>query len=67
MYKMLERAILNQVVNKYSLGRHLTGFLILNKDLLLKSGRLTTIGPEVTNVRIRQVGESLALTLRTHL
>ena len=54
-------------MNKYSLGRYLTGFLVLNKDLLLRSGRLTTIGPEVTNIRIRQVGESLAFILRTYL
>ena len=63
----LGRAILDQVVNKYSLGRHLTGFLILNKDLLPKSRRLTTIGLEVTNIRIRQAGESLALTLQIYL
>ena len=55
------------MVNRYSLGRHLTGFLILNKDLPLRSGRLTTIGLEVTNVGTRQVGEGLALALRTHL
>jgi len=60
---MLGRAILDQVVNKHSLKRHLTGFLVLSKDLPLRSGRLTTIGPEVTNVGIRQVGESLALIL----
>jgi len=50
-------------VNKHSLGRHLTGFLVLNKDLLLRSGRLTTVGLEVANIRIRQAGESLALAL----
>jgi hypothetical protein len=55
------------VVNRYSLGRHLTGFLILNKDLPLKSRRLITIGLEVTNIGTRQVGESLALTLRIYL
>ena len=55
------------MVNKHSLERHLTGFLILNKDLLLRNGRLTTVGLEVTNVGIRQVGESLALILRTYL
>ena len=55
------------MVNKYSLGRHLTGFLILNKDLLLKSRRLTTIGLEVTNIGIRQVGESSALILQIYL
>ena len=51
------------MVNKYGLGRHLTGFLVLNKDLLPRSRRLTTVGLEVINVRIRQAGESLALTL----
>ena len=60
---MLEQAILDKVVNKHSLGRHLTGFLIPNKDLPLRSKKLTTMGLEVTNVRIRQVGESLALIL----
>jgi len=60
---MLGRAILDQIVNKYSLGRHLTGFLILNKNLPLRSRRLTTIGLKVTNVGIKQVRESLALTL----
>ena len=54
-------------MNKYSLGRHLTGFLILNKDLPLRSRRLTTVGLEVTNIRIRQVGESLAFVLRIYL
>ena len=63
MPKILGRAILDQVVNKYGLVRHLTSFLILNKDLLPRSGRLTTMGLEVTNVRIRQMGESLALIL----
>ena len=41
------------MVNKYGLGRHLTGFLILNKDLLLRNRRLTTMGLEVINVGIR--------------
>ena len=50
-------------MNKHSLGRHLTGFLIPNKDLLLRSGRLAIIGLKVTNVRIKQAGKSLALTL----
>jgi len=50
-------------VNKYSLGRHLTSFLILNKDLLLKSKKLTIIGLEVINIKIVQRGESLALAL----
>ena len=63
----LGRVILDQVVNKYSLGRHLTSFLIPNKDLLLRSRRLTTIGLEVTNIGIRQVGESLAFILRIYL
>jgi len=55
------------VVNKYSLGRHLTSFLILNKDLPLRNRRLTTIGLKVTNVKIGQVGKSLALILRIYL
>jgi len=50
---MLGRAILDQVVNKYGLKRHLTGFLVPNKDLPLRSRRLTTIGLEVTNVGIK--------------
>ena len=61
------RAILDKVVNKHSLGRYLTGFLVLNKDLPPRSGRLTTIGLKVTNIKIRQVGESLALILQTYL
>ena len=65
--KMLGRVILDQVVNKHGLGRYLTSFLVLNKDLLLRSRRLTIVGLEVTNIGIRQAGESLALTLRTHL
>ena len=60
---MLGRVISDKVVNKYSLGRQLTGFLILNKNLLPRSRRLTTIGLKVTNIGIRQVGESLALIL----
>ena len=55
------------MVNRYSLGRYLTGFLVLNKDLPLRSRRLITIGLEVTNIRARQVGESLALLLRIYL
>ena len=55
------------MVNRYSLGRYLTGFLILNKDLLLRSRRLITIGLEVTNIGTRQVGEGLALALRIYL
>jgi len=55
------------VINKHSLGRHSTGFFILNKDLPLKSGRLTTIGLEVTNIRVIQVDKSLAIALQTHL
>ena len=50
-------------MNKYSLGKHLTGFLILNKDLLLKSERLTTIGLKVINIGTVQRGESSALAL----
>jgi len=50
-------------VNKHGLGKYLTGFFILNKDLLLKSRRLIIVGLEVINIRIRQIGESLALVL----
>ena len=64
---MLGRVILDWVVNKHGLGRHLTGFLILNKDLLLRSRRLTIVGLKVTNIRIRQTEESLALILQIHL
>jgi len=67
MSKILKKAILDQVVNKYSLGRHLTGFFVLNEDLPLKSKRLTTVGLEVINIKIKQVRESLTLTLRTYL
>ena len=41
------------MVNKYGLGRYLTGFLVPNKDLPLRSERLTIMGLEVTNIRIR--------------
>jgi len=51
------------VVNKYGLGRYLTGFFILNEDLLLRSGKLTTVGLEIINIRIVQRGKSLAFTL----
>jgi hypothetical protein len=54
------------VVNKHSLGRHLTGFFILNKDLLLKSEKLIIIRLEVADIGIGQAGESLALALRTY-
>jgi len=54
------------VVNKHGLKRHLTSFFILNKNLPLKSRRLITVGLKVINVKIRQVGESLAFTLQTH-
>jgi len=40
------------MVNKYGLGRHLTGLFVLNKDLLLKSRKLTTVGLKATNIRI---------------
>ena len=60
------RVILDQVANKHGLGRHSTGFLIPNKDLPLKNRRLTTIGPKVTNIKIRQTRESLALVLRIY-
>ena len=59
-------AISDQVVNKYGLGRHLTGFLVLNEDLPPRSGRLSTLGLEAANVGAIQAGESSALTLRTH-
>ena len=55
------------MVNKYSLRRHLTGFFFLNKKLLLKSRRLTTIGLEVINIKIRQVKESSAFVLQIYL
>jgi len=63
---MLRQAILDKVVNKHGLGRHLTGFLILNKDLPPRSRRLTTIGLEITNIGVRQVEESLALILQIY-
>ena len=50
---MLERGILDRKQIKHGLGRHLTSFLVPNKDLLLRSRRLTIVGPEVTNVGIR--------------
>jgi len=61
--KKSKRAISNQVVNKHGLGRHSTGFFVLNEDLLPKSGKLTTIGPKVTNIGVIQAGESSALIL----
>ena len=51
------------MVNKHSLKRHLTSFFILNKDLLLKSKRLTTIGLKAINIETMQKGESLAFIL----
>ena len=60
---MSGRVILNQVVNRYSLGRHLTSFLILNKNLPPKSKKLITVGLEITNIKTRQAGESSALLL----
>ena len=65
--KKLKIAISDQVVNKHGLGRYLTNFLIPNKDLLLKSGKLSTLGLEATNIRVIQIGESLALILWTYL
>jgi len=47
----------------YSLGRHLIGFFILNKDLPLKSKRLTIVGLEIINIETVQKGESLAFVL----
>ena len=55
------------MVNRYSLGRHLTGFFILNKDLLLKNGKLTTIGLAVINIRVMQAEKSLAFMLYIYL
>ena len=55
------------MVNKYSLERHLTSFFILNKDLLPKNRKLTTVRLKVINIKIRQVGESLAFVLRIYL
>ena len=55
------------MVNKHGLGRHLTSFLVLNKDLPLRSRRLIIVGLEVTNIGIKQVGESLALILQIYL
>ena len=39
------------MVNKHSLGRYLISFFVLNKDLLLKNGNLTTVGLKVINIR----------------
>jgi len=50
-------------VNKYSLGRHFIGFFILNKDLLPKNRKLTTMGLKTINIKIVQRGDSLALAL----
>ena len=38
------------MVNKHSLKKYLTSFFILNKDLLLKNKRLTTIGLKAINI-----------------
>ena len=65
--KILRKVILDQVVNKHSLGRHLTGFFIPNEDLPLRNRRLITIGLEVINIRIKQAGESLAFALQIYL
>jgi len=45
------------------LGKHLTGFLVLNEDLPLKNRKLTTVGLEIINIRVMQAGESLAIIL----
>ena len=55
------------MVNKYSLEKHLTGFFILNKDLLLKNKKLITVGLKAINIKTMQRGESLAFTLRIYL
>ena len=64
--KTSKKAILDYVVNKYSLKRYLTSFLILNKDLPPKNRRLIIMGLEVINIKIKQAGESLTLTLQMH-
>jgi len=50
-------------VNKHGLGRYLTGFLVLNKDLLLKNRRLIIIELKVINIKIKQIEESLTVIL----
>ena len=39
------------MVNKYNLEKHLTSFFILNKDPLLKNGKLTTVGLKAINIK----------------
>jgi len=48
------------MVNRHGLGRHLTSFFILNKDLLLKNRRLTIVGLKVINIKVIQVGKSFS-------
>ena len=55
------------MVNKHSLEKYLISFFILNKNLLLKSKKLITVGLKIINIRIKQAGESLALILRIYL
>ena len=50
-------------MNKHNLKRYLTSFFVLNKDLLLKSRKLTTVGLKATNIRTVQRGESLAFVV----
>ena len=52
IFKKLGKIILDQVVNKYSLRKYLISFLVLNKDLLLKSKRLTTVGLKAINLKL---------------
>jgi len=39
------------VVNKYNLGKYLTSFFILNKDLLLKNKKLSIMGLKAINCK----------------
>jgi len=55
------------VVNKHSLKKYLTGFFILNKNLLSKNKKLITIELKVINIKIVQKKESLAFVLQMHL
>ena len=43
------------MVNKYGLRRHLIGFFILNKDLLLKSGKLITMGLQCRDRHLHKI------------
>ena len=60
------KVILNQVVNKYGLRRYLTGFFVLNKDLLLRNGKLIIIKLKVINIKIKLAKENLAFVLQMY-